>query len=65
MKRYLEAIDATIELVPQGARTSGFAPNLLELSRLAGNYEPLMNVCRTRGDLVAFTAGLLESRQKV
>jgi hypothetical protein len=65
LKRYLEAIDATIELVPQGARTSGFAPNLLELSRLAGNYEPLMNVCRTRGDLVAFTAGLLESRQKV
>lgn len=58
--RYDEAIDATIELIPQGARTSGFAPNLLELSRRGGNYEPLMNICRQRGDLVSFTAGLME-----
>ncbi len=63
LKRYSEAIEATIELIPPGARTSGFAPNLLELSRLAGDYEPLMNVCRQRGDLVSFTAGLME-RQK-
>ena len=63
LKRYDEAIAATIELIPPGARTSGFAPNLLELSRLAGDYEPLMNVCRQRGDLVSFTAGLME-RQK-
>ena len=63
LKRYGEAIRATIELIPPGARTSGFAPNLLELSRLSGDYEPLMNVCRQRGDLVSFTAGLME-RQK-
>jgi hypothetical protein len=60
LKRYDEAIAASIELLPQGMRTSGLAPNLLELSRLAGNYEPLMNVCRERGDLVSFTAGMLE-----
>jgi hypothetical protein len=60
LKRYEEAIAASIELLPQGMRTSGLAPNLLELSRLAGNYEPLMNVCRERGDLVSFTAGMLE-----
>ncbi|MEX0676705.1 MAG: hypothetical protein WD063_06490 [Pirellulales bacterium] len=63
LKRYGEAIHATIELIPAGTRTSGFAPNLLELSRLAGDYQPLMNVCRQRGDLVSFTAGLME-RQK-
>lgn len=60
LKRYDEAIAASVELLPQGMRTSGLAPNLLELSRLAGNYEPLMQVCRERGDLVSFTAGMLE-----
>ena len=65
LARYDEAIAASVELLPAGVRASGFAPNLLELSRLAGNYEPLMRVCRERGDLVSFTAGLLEevSRQ--
>ncbi len=64
LKRYDEAIRATIELVPAGARTSGFASNLLELSRLAGDYEPLLKACRQRGDLVSFTAGLMERRMK-
>jgi hypothetical protein len=63
LKRYDEAIRATIELIPPGTRTSGFAPNLLALSRLAGDYEPLLEACRQRGDLVGFTAGLVE-RQK-
>jgi hypothetical protein len=58
--RYEEAIDATVDLVPAGVRTSGFAPNLLELSRLAGNYRRLMQVCRDRGDLVGFAVGLAE-----
>jgi hypothetical protein len=60
LKRYREAIEATVELIPAGARTSGFAPNLLELSRLAGNYDRLMAVCRERGDLVGYAAGLVE-----
>jgi hypothetical protein len=63
LKRYDEAIRATIELIPPGTRTSGFAPNLLALSRLSGDYEPLLEACRQRGDLVGFTAGLVE-RQK-
>ncbi len=60
LKRYPEAIEAAVELIPAGSRTSGFAPNLLELSRLAGNYDRLMSVCRERGDLVGYTAGLVE-----
>ena len=62
LKRYPQAIDATVELIPPGTRTSGFAPSLLELSRLAGNYDRLMAVCRERGDLVGYTAGLVERR---
>jgi hypothetical protein len=42
------AIDAAARLLPQG-RGSGFAPSLLELSRMAGNYDRLMEVCRQRG----------------
>lgn len=61
--RHADAIRAAVDLLPPGVRASGFAPNLLELSRLAGDYAPLMQVCRERGDLVSFTAGLLESRQ--
>jgi hypothetical protein len=57
--RYEEAIEATIEHVPRGARTSGFAPTLFELARLAGNYEPLLAACRQREDLVGYTAGLV------
>jgi hypothetical protein len=64
LKRYDEAVRAAIELVPAGVRTSGFAPNLLELSRLSGDYAPLLAVCRERGDLVGFTAGLIEERMR-
>ena len=60
LQRYDDALRAAIELFPAGVRTSGFAPNLLELARLAGDFEPLMELCRQRGDLVSFTAGLLE-----
>jgi len=60
LQRYDEAIEATIDLLPSGSRTGGFAPSLLELSRRAGNYDRLMAVCRERGDLVAYTAGLVE-----
>jgi hypothetical protein len=57
--RHGEAIDATIELIPPGVRTSGFAPGLLELARAGGDYERLLGVCRQRGDLVSYTAGLV------
>ncbi len=63
--RHADAIRAAVELLPPGVRASGFAPNLLELSRMAGDYAPLMQVCRERGDLVSFTAGLLESRKSL
>jgi hypothetical protein len=57
--RHPEASEATIEFVPRGARTSGFAPTLFELARQAGNYEPLLAACRQREDLVGFVAGLV------
>jgi hypothetical protein len=60
LKRHDEALEATIELIPAGTRTAGFAPNLLELARLSGSYERFLAACRQRGDIVGFTAGLAE-----
>jgi hypothetical protein len=54
---------ATIELIPRGVHTTGFAPTLLELSRDAGDYTQMLAACRERGDLVAFTAALAESAE--
>ncbi len=59
-QRYREAVEATIRLLPPGAR-GGQAPSLLELSRLAGDYAPLMQQCRQRDDLLGFAAGLAQA----
>jgi hypothetical protein len=62
--RYAEALDAAVELVPRGVRTSGFAPSLIELARSAGDYERLLAVCRQREDAVGYAAALVEQAQR-
>lgn len=62
--RQHEAIRASIELLPPGAATSGFAPSLIELSRAAADYGPLVEQSRRQGNLLTFTAGLLERSSK-
>lgn len=61
--RYDEAIEASARLVPPGARVSGFAPSMFEISRRSGHFERLLDVCRQRGDLVGFAAALVEQQQ--
>ena len=58
--RYDEAIEAMAQLIPPGARTGGFAPTLGELAKAAGRYEQMNALCRQRGDLLGFTASLIE-----
>ena len=62
--RYDEALEAYGELLPQGTRTWGFAPTLLELARQSGHYDQLTRLCRDRGDMIGFTAGLVEGHLK-
>ncbi|MCG8585426.1 MAG: hypothetical protein MI757_12010 [Pirellulales bacterium] len=62
--RHEDAIRATIEMIPQGVHTTGFAPSLLELSRDADDYAQMLDACRKRADLVAFTAALAESAER-
>jgi len=59
--RYREAIDALLELVPRDVRLQGFAPTMLELSRLAGDYRRMMDAARERDDAISYVAGLVES----
>ena len=55
--RYSEALEAAARLIPAGVRTTDFAPGMLELARIGGEYERLMQICRRgRGDMVGFTA---------
>jgi hypothetical protein len=54
-----EALAAHVKLIPPNVRATGFAPTLLELGRLAEDYDQLMNICRERGDLLGFAAGMI------
>jgi hypothetical protein len=63
LRRLGEALDEHIRLMPAGVRTTGFAPTVLELARLAGNYDRLLAVCRDRNDLLGFAAGLLSKAE--
>jgi len=59
MGRNQAAFDASIELMKAEQRVSGFAPSPLELASRAGCYDRWMDVCRERGDMLGFTAGLI------
>lgn len=58
--RFGEAMDESARLLPPGTRGGGFAPGLLELATLGREHARLRNVCRQRGDLVGFAAGLVD-----
>ena len=62
--RHREALDALARLLPSGVQTSGFAPTMIELARLSGDYDRLMEACRERNDLLSYTAGLVERAAK-
>lgn len=57
-----EALEAAARWLPPPARASGFAPSLLELALRSGRYERLMEVCRQRGDVLGFAAGLVAGK---
>jgi hypothetical protein len=60
--RLREAIAASARLLPQGTRTVGFAPSLLELSRAAGDYSVLRNSSLDRGDVLPYAVAIIAGR---
>ncbi len=62
LRRFAEALAAHTELIPPTVRISGFAPSLLEVGRLAEDYQRLIEVCREREDLLGFAAGMISAK---
>ena len=60
--RLNEAFEAAARFL-SGARTTGFAPTLLDLAQRSGNYARLVEISRQRGDLLGFVMGLAEQRR--
>jgi hypothetical protein len=59
LERLDEAFEAAARFLA-GARTSGFAPTLLDLAQRSSNYARLLEISRERGDLLGFVMGLAE-----
>ena len=53
-------MEAAAKYLPAGTQTSGFAPSLNELAKATGSYVRMMEICRERGDVLGFAAGLVE-----
>jgi hypothetical protein len=62
--RHRQAIDAALalgpKLNPKGMQSIGQAPSLLELAEKAGDYSPVLKYCREKGDLLGYTAALVQ-----
>jgi hypothetical protein len=61
LERYPEAVEAYQRYLGTADQRRTNCPSLAELCHKAGDYQPLIEVSRQRGDLVNYTAGLLQS----
>jgi len=59
-----EAAKYLMRSMPDGMRPFGVAPSLIELSSASGEFEPMKEHARGRGDLLGFAAALLQSHYK-
>lgn len=57
-----EAGKYLIRTMPDGMRPFGVAPSLIELSSASGEFQPMKDHAKQRGDLIGFAAALLQSK---
>jgi hypothetical protein len=62
MGRHEQALDAAIKLVPADTPSTAYGPLLMDLSQKAGNYQKLLDFCRSRGDELGFAAALVSQK---
>ena len=60
--RFPEALLAGIEMLPADRQLEGAAPSLLELAAKSGDYEPLLRHYQQRGELLTYTAALIQQQ---
>lgn len=63
LQRYREAMESSLRFVPPGTTATGFAPTLMELAALAGDFGAALTTFREREDIVNFAAAALAARE--
>ncbi len=63
MGRHAEALEAALEHLQEASRADLSCPSPLQICQMAGDYNRLMSLARTKGDLLSYAAAGLE-RQK-
>ena len=58
--RYAEAIQASLEFFPNSSAAPRSCPSAIQLCQLAGDYLKLRALALERGDLLAFTAAVIQ-----
>ncbi|HXB67037.1 MAG TPA: hypothetical protein VNY05_02270 [Candidatus Acidoferrales bacterium] len=61
LERYAEAIQASVDCLPEASGAPLSCPSVLQLCQMAGDYEGLRRLAREREDLLGFAAGLIQS----
>lgn len=56
-----EAAKYLMKTMPEGMRPYGVAPSLIELASNSGEFDPMKEHARARGDLIGFAAAVLQS----
>ena len=62
--RFDEAMENLLARMPQNVRPMGVAPSLLELSRLADNYQPMIQRCSKINDLLGLASAVLSQQSQ-
>lgn len=60
LKRYAEAIQASVAYLPDANRTPVSCPSALQLCQMAGDYATLRSLARKSEDLLGFAAGVIQ-----
>jgi hypothetical protein len=65
LNHYREAIEVSLQYLPHLDSSQLTCPSVLQLCQLAEDYEQLMKFSREQGDLLAFTAGALQTTSDI
>jgi hypothetical protein len=61
LRRYAEAIQASLEFFSDSSAMPRSCASAIQLCQIAGDYRQLRNLARERGDLLAFSAAVIQS----
>jgi hypothetical protein len=61
LQRYKEAIEASLQFFPASSATPLSCASAIQLCQMAGDYQRLRTLAREQGDLLAFSAAVVQS----